>query len=78
MDELNYRGYLIRPASMPLADGGWNHEVYVALVKGDSVVEKKFSSAATFATREEAVAHCIGFGKSIIDGEVPNCSVEYL
>jgi hypothetical protein len=78
MDDVSYNGYVIRPAPMPLTDGRWNHEVYAVLDKGHSVVERKFFSATTFAAREEAVAHRIEFGRRIIDGEVPNCTVEDL
>lgn len=78
MNEMNYKGYMLRPAPLSLADGRWNHEVYVARDRGYELVERKFFSAATFATRAEAVAHCIAFGMRIIDGTVPNCSVDDL
>ena len=75
---ISYKGYAIHPAPLPLANGRWNHEVYVARDKGYEWVERKFSTATSFATQEEAIAHCITFGKQIIDGKVPNCSVEDL
>lgn len=75
---ISYKGYVIRPAPLRLADGHWNHEVYVALDRGYELVERKFFSAATFSTREEAVAHCIVFGKQIIDGAASNCSIDDL
>ncbi len=78
MTEISYKGYVIRPAPFPLADGRWNHEVYVVRDRGYELVERKFFSATSFATREEAIAHCIAFGKQIIDGTVPNCSVDDL
>jgi hypothetical protein len=73
MGWVSYSGYDIRPAPFPAADGRWNHEVYLRRDRG--CVERKFFSASSFETREEAMAHCIAFGKQIIDGMVPDCSV---
>jgi hypothetical protein len=78
LSEISYKGYVIRPVPLALADGRWNHEVYVVREREYKLVERKFFSAAYFATREEAIAHCIAFGKQIIDGTVPNCSVDDL
>lgn len=78
MSEISYKGYIIRPAPLPLADGRWNHEVYVVRDRGYELVERKFFSAASFATREKAIAQCVAFGKQVIDGAVPNCSVDDL
>jgi hypothetical protein len=73
-----YKGYVIRPAPLLLTDGRWNHEVYVSRDRGNEVIERKFSSASLFATREEAISHCVNFARQIIDGTVPNCSVSDL
>lgn len=78
MSEISYKGYVIRPAPLPLADGRWNHEVYVVRDRGYELVERKFSSKASFATREEANARGVAFGKKIIDGAVPDFSVDDL
>jgi hypothetical protein len=75
MRSISYKGYVIRPAPLLLADGRWNHEVYVVRARGNEVMEKKFSSASLFATQEEAISHCLNFARQIIDGTVPNCSV---
>jgi hypothetical protein len=75
MNRISYKGYVIRPTPLLLADGRWNHEVYVMLDRGNQVVQRKFFSASLFATQEEAIAHCINFARQIIDGTVPNCSV---
>ena len=76
--KINYKGYVIRPAPLRLADGRWNHQVYIVRQRGNGLIEKKFFSTTSFATQEEAVTHCIVFGKQIIDGTVPNCSVDDL
>lgn len=75
MNEVGYKGYVIRPAPMQLADGRWNGDVYVVLSKGSKFAEKKFSTTTTFASREEANDHGIEFGRKVIDGEVTNCTV---
>ena len=76
---VQYKEYIIRPTPMELADDGrWNHEVYICLDSGDQYIEKKFSSATTFETRDEAITHCLFFAKQIIDGELPDLSLDDL
>lgn len=78
MNKVNYKGYVIRPTPKSLVNGGWNGDMNVVLDKGHEIAEKFFFAETIFATPQEAIAHCIEFGKRVIDGEVPNCTVEDL
>jgi len=75
MNGIPYTGYLIRPAPLPLATGEWNLEVHISKDRGSDVTERKFSAANTYKTEEEAIKHCINFGKQIIDGKAENLTV---
>ncbi len=79
MNRLPYKGYLILPAPLQLADTGeWSLEVYVGKERGSKYVEKKFSAANIFETKEEAINHCVKLGKRIIDGKSEKCTVDDL
>ena len=76
MNGISYKGYLIRPAPLQLADTGeWSLELYIGKDKNSEYVERQFSAGNTFKTEEEAIKHCISFGKQIIDGRSENCTV---
>ena len=76
--EFIYQGFIISPMPAPLVAGGWTHQVQIRRDREDKVSLLPFSTSASFATREEAVTQCLAFGKQIIDGKVPNCSVNEL
>jgi len=79
MTNISYKEYVIRPAPMQLADTDeWNMELYISKDTGNEIKERKFFTANTFKTKEEAIQHCINFGKQIIDGEAENCTVSDL
>lgn len=76
MSEIPYKGYLIKPAPLQLRDSGeWTMELVISKHRGNSVAERKYSAGNTFKTEEEAIQHCINFGKQIIDGDSDNCTV---
>jgi hypothetical protein len=76
MNKIPYKGYLIRPASFHLVDTDrWNIELYISKDRGSEITERKFSASDTFKTQEEAIQHCVNFGKQIIDGKSENCTV---
>jgi len=76
MDKIPYKGYLIHPTPLQVTTSGeWTIELCILKHRDDSVMERKFSAANTFKTEEEAIQHCINFGRQIIDGESENCSV---
>lgn len=76
MNGIPYKGYLIRPSPLQLADSNeWSLELYIGKDKDGNAAWRKFSAANTFKTKEEAVKHCINFGKLVIDGKAENCTV---
>ena len=76
MNEIWYKGYKIMPAPLQLRESGeWTLALYIGINKGNKWVERPYRAANTFKTKEEAISHCINFGKKIIDGKSKNCSV---
>jgi hypothetical protein len=67
-----YKGYEIRAAPHLLdAPRRWSIDVDIIRDDGRTVREQHYNAANTFLSEEEAVAHCLEFGRRIIDGEVP-------
>ena len=76
MGTVTYKGYAIHAASYQLADSGeWTMKIYIWHDTGDQMKMRSFGAANTFRTKEEAIQHCINFGKQIIDGKSENCTV---
>lgn len=79
MDTISYKGYQIHASPYQLADSGrWKIDIHVAVERGSETIWRKFSTGNTFETRQEAIEHCLNFGKQIIDGQVPECTVSDL
>jgi hypothetical protein len=79
MDEISYEGYLIEAAPYQLAESGeWAMQVNIWRDRGSHRNEKPFCAKNTFKTKEEAISHCLEFGKQILDGKVENCTVDDL
>jgi hypothetical protein len=74
MDSVEYSGYILEACPQQLADGHWTLAVSIERHKGGSVDVQSFSASNTFQTREEAVPHCINFGRQIVDGKVLGCT----
>jgi hypothetical protein len=76
MSKFPYKGFWIHPTPLQLRDTGeWPMELVIEKQTNTGVVERRFSAGNTFKTEEEAIQHCINFGKRIIDGESENCTV---
>ncbi len=79
MTSVPYKGYIIDAAPYKLAESkGWSINIHIMHDTGDAINTKNFSAANIFATQEEAIQHCIEFGRRIIDGEIENCTVDDL
>ena len=79
MDVVAYREFEIKASPYQLAESGdWSLNIYITHHRGGETREKNFSAATTFKTREEAIQHCHNFGKQIIDGGVPGCTLDDL
>lgn len=76
MDVVAYKEFEIKASPHQLAESGeWSLNIYITHHKGGETLEKNFSAANTFKTREEAISHCYNFGRQIIDGQAPGCTV---
>lgn len=79
MDGVPYREYLIEAKPYQLADSGeWTINIDIWLRHGNQDKKKNFSAGNSFKTKDEAIQHCIHFGKQVIDDEIDNCSVSDL
>ena len=75
MDRVQYEGYVIEACPKQLRDGGrWTLEVSLWRDSGSEVTVRPYYGSNTFETRDEAVLHCLNFGRQIIDGKVANCT----
>ena len=72
---IDYRGYRIVAVPIELADPpGWSTDFRIECIKPGEVVPKPFSTADIFQTEQEAVDHCLEFGRQIVDGKFPDLS----
>ena len=51
----------------------WGFKVEIFRLEGK--VSKSFLASLKFGTKQEAIENCLEYGKQIIDGQVPGCSV---
>ena len=79
MDSAPYKGYLIQAAPYRLADSGeFTINISILHDTGNAVNIRNFSASNTFKTEEEAIYHCIEFGRQIIDGKFDDCTASDL
>lgn len=77
MSIVSYKGYVLQPAPYRLAESGrWVVKVYIEIHDIGRITVKNFTAhESTFATEEEAIPHCLEFGRRIIDGKQPGLSL---
>lgn len=76
MDVVTYKEFEIKASPHNMAESSeWSLNIYIIHHKGGETLERNFSAADTFKTRDEAISHCHKFGRQIIDGQVPDCTV---
>jgi hypothetical protein len=76
MDIVQYQGYDIQAVPRKLANGGkWELNIKILRHSESATKVRNFFAADTYDTREEAVQNCFRFGKQIIDGQLPGCTV---
>ena len=79
MKEIYYNGYtIIANPEQLIEKNQWTVNIAIQKHHGDRTTDKLFSASNTFTTKEEAIDHCLNFGKKIIDGDVKNCTVHDL
>lgn len=70
VDSAFYKGYIIQAAPYKLADSGeFTINISILHNTGSDINARNFSAVNTFKTKEEAIQHCINFGRQIIDGD---------
>lgn len=70
-----YRGWHITPRTFQIrGSGDWTLDIIIA----SRTRRRGFSGSKRFPTEEAAVRGCLAFGRRIIDGRVPHCSVDDL
>lgn len=78
MDPVNYKGFMVTPASKPTRDGsGWTVEVNITNLDGPPR-GRPYTTDKVLGDQEAAQAESIKFGKEIIDGKHSDFSVDDL
>jgi len=75
MNSLTYRGWTITPRTFQIRGSlQWTLDLVIAYRRR----QRAFSGPKTFQTEQAAIRGCHAFGRRIIDGVVPFCSLEDL
>jgi hypothetical protein len=75
MNTLTYRGWTITPRTFQIRGSlQWTLDLLIAYREK----QRAFSGTKTFPTEQAAIRGCHTFGRRIIDGHVPYCSLEGL
>jgi len=75
MNSVTYRGCTITPRTFQIR-GSWRWTL--DLVIAYHRTQRTFSGPKTFRSEQAAIRGCHAFGRRIIDGLVPQCSLEGL
>ncbi len=79
MDEIGYKGFTIEADPQQLTGNNqWTVNIFIWMHRGGSSTDKQFTASQKFSSKEEATKHCFEYGKQIIDGKIPNSSVDDL
>jgi hypothetical protein len=75
VNSVTYRGWTITPRTFQIhGSGKWTLDLLIA----SRIRQRAFSCPRTFRTEQAAIRGCHAFGRRIIDGLEPFCSVEDL
>jgi hypothetical protein len=75
VNSVTYRGWTITPRTFQIhGSGQWTLDLLIAY----RTRQRAFSGPKTFRTEQAAIRGCHAFGRRIIDGLVPHCSLEDL
>ncbi len=75
MSSLTYRGFTITPRTFQIRGSGrWTLDLVIT----HRWRRRAFSGPTTFRSEQAAVRGCFAYGRRIIDGLVPDCSLEDL
>ena len=76
--KIAHKGYRIHAKPYRLKSGKWSLNIDIVAYRSGGVHVRNFTGLNTFKTEVEAIHRCFHFGQQIIDGKVPNCSIEDL
>ncbi len=79
MERLIYRGYCIEAVPYQL-DGstGWRIRVFISRGTESAASTRSFFACNAFTSKTEAMGHCFRFGREIVEGKYPGCSLDDL
>ena len=67
---IEYNGHVITPATrLRGKTQGWTLEVHITAA-GRRAGARRCRAGNRYATQEDAVAHCLEFGRRIVDGKI--------
>ena len=70
-DAVIYKGYTIQAAPHELIETGeWALNLFIMWPTETGEESRHFHTSDRYATKEQAMAHCIAFGQQIIDGKI--------
>lgn len=73
---MTYKGFTIQAAPHELLETGqWTLNLFILWSTETGEKSRHFYTSDQYTTKEEATAHCIGFGQLIIDGQIRGLSV---
>lgn len=73
---VTYKGYVIQAASRENVDTSeWGVNFFILWSTEAGEESRHFYTIDQYATKEEATATCMAYGRLIIDGKVPGVSV---
>jgi hypothetical protein len=75
MNSLTYRGWTITPRTFQIR-GSWQWTMDILIAYRSK--QRAFSGSKTFGTEQAAIRGCHAYGRRIIDGLEPYCSLEDL
>jgi hypothetical protein len=76
LNQISYKGFQIVAHPFRFQIGyleRWGFKVEIIRLEGK--VSKNFVASLKFGRKQEAIENCFEYGKQIIDGQVPGCSV---
>lgn len=76
MSTMIYKGFEVEAVPSQLRSGEWTVKIHLSVERDGSTLSRTCDALETFTTREEAIRHCFGFGKQVIDGQVKEFSLD--
>ena len=75
---IHYKGFEVVPRTIQLEGGDWRAEVVLERHRPDGVRRRTFPAQGTYEHESDAREAALEMGRQVLDGEVPESSVEDL